>query len=340
MKHTHSHFFIKIQIILFLTLTLANIPANAEDKTNQTFESTQKYKSETPSDGSDVPADACGYITHQTWFCDKVFCAVLDGPSSLGVSPCRTHQVILIDKSPITFTESFEINPTEGVKFYFRVHVIAKIKDTTEDTVARIVKDYGGVNWYRNNFRESIRTIIRRLTSEIKLENVMKAETRTNIDVKLDQDIGALFKETPFKLISVEVGNIEKDPELITVEIEGLKKVKAVEYERKAVDEQKTVIEAQGKLVAAEIELANKRKDLARAKAEVEAEGYKVISAVLTPGILQLEFYKILQSYKDSQNKVFFVPIGADGAPAFQQILPLDGPTQKIGPNLEIKPVR
>lgn len=220
------------------------------------------------------------------------FRGVIKGPGNYGVSLWR-NWVINIDMRPNTYVEQFKILAKDDLNIAFRFHAVMSLKP---GSVKDVVQEYGGRNWYKRFIKEPFRTCVR--DSVQKYESRAIKENRTMIAKEVETKMQAYLKGSPFRMLSLVVGNIDY-PGVVA---------KAVE-----------------KKLAAQQVLEEKKvqKDIARRDAEIRieeakgiAEAQKIINATLTANYLQHEAIQAQRAMANSPNHTtVYIPVGPNGIP-------------------------
>jgi len=171
-----------------------------------------------------------------------------------------------------------------------------------------------GLNWEENIINSKVRKIVRNVLGQYTAEETAekRAEINKRIEEGIKKDVDAQEGQ-PVELISVELRNINLPPEVQ----EQINKVQMAKQqkERATIDAEKKAAEAEGIAQKNRIEAQGKA-DQIRIEAEEQAKANSLISASLTPELLQLEqiktqgkFNEALKVNKDA--KIFLTPGGA-----------------------------
>ena len=240
-----------------------------------------------------VPEGNEGYVFENPRIFGKGgFRGIVQGPGNYGVSLWR-NRAIAIDIRPKTYTEQFKILAQDDLNISFRFHAILSVKP---NNIKNVVDQYGGVDWYERFVKEPFRTFVRDAvqtypSSELKVK-------RTEIAEAVEAQLINHLRGSPFKFVSLNVGNIDY-PAVVSTAVE--------------------------KKLAAQQLLAEKetRKSIAVKDAEIRVEDAKgiakaqrIINSTLTPSYLQFEAIQAQKAMAASKNHTtVYIPTGSNGIP-------------------------
>lgn len=240
-----------------------------------------------------TPAGYEGYVyENPRMFGNGGFQGQMQGPSNYGFSFFR-NEVINIDIRPTTFKEIFQILAKDDLNVTVGVHAVLSLE---KNSVKKVVEEYGGQDSYTRFIQKSFRTFVRSAiqpytSKEIKQERDVIAK---NVITKLR----AYLKDSPFKVHSIVVGNIDYPP------------IVAEAVERKLAAEQLLAEKETQKAIAirdAEIRIE---------EAKGIAAAQKIINETLTPNYLQHEAINAQLKMAASPNHTtVYIPSGSNGIP-------------------------
>lgn len=151
-----------------------------------------------------TPAGHEGYVFEDPRIFGKGgFRGVIKGPGNYGVSLWR-NRVMNIDMRPTTYNEDLKILAKDDLNITLHFHAVLSVQ---EDTVKEVVQKYGAENWYMRFIKEPFRKFIRNA-----VQHYTSREIKANRDVIADEvreELKKHVEKTPFKLISLVVGNID-----------------------------------------------------------------------------------------------------------------------------------
>lgn len=222
---------------------------------------------------------------------------VVVGPGNYGVSLWR-NEVINLDVRPATYQEEFSILAKDDLNVSFSVHaIIALDSGRIEDVVLR----FSGEQWYARFVREAFRTFVRNEVQSFGSRD-LKAN-RTHVAEAVKAELGKYLADSPFRLQSLIVGNIDY-PEVVTKAVE--KKLAA----QQLLEEKET-----------QREIARRNAEIRVEEARGIAEAQKIINATLTANYLQHEAIEAQRAMADSPNHTtVYIPVGANGVPVVRTI--------------------
>lgn len=247
-----------------------------------------------------------GYLTKGAIFGKTTFAGLQEGPTS----PGRTWllKVRNVSVTPYSITEAFTrdsaVLSKDNMQVAFQVHVIWKLE---KDTAKEFFEKYSTINDYKEDtpllnaaykdfLQENVRTIAR---AEVEKYNGLDIKDKIDeISRDINNRVVAYAKGTPFKIMSVVVGNIQY-PEQVA-EAVALKMKTTQDLERK-----KT-----------EIEIEKMEKEKRIVQAEGIAKAMEIIQAKLTNQYLQHEAIEAQKLMANSPNHTtIYIPSGANGVP-------------------------
>ena len=240
-----------------------------------------------------TPTGHEGYVYEQPRiFGEGGFRGAITGPTNFGASLWR-NRVINIDTRPSTYTENFKILAKDDLNVSFNFHAVIGLEP---GHIQEIVEKYGGEHWYPRFVKESFRTFIREAAQQFDSTDLKRR--RQNMAAEVKTHMRAYLEGTPFRLVSLVVGNIDY-PEIVA---------KAVE-----------------KKLAAQQLLAEKstQKEIAQRDAEIRieeakgiAQAQKIINVTLTKNYLQHEAIGAQLKMAESPNHTtVYIPVGTNGIP-------------------------
>jgi len=216
----------------------------------------------------------------------------LQGPGNYGVSLWR-NEVINIDMRPNTYDEHFKILAKDDLNVAFRFHAVISLKP---GTVKEVVQNYGGLNWYKRFIKEPFRTFVRDAVQTYESREI-KASRATIAD-GVSEKMTDHLKGSPFKLVSLVVGNVDY-PDVVAQAVE--KKLAAQQLlEEKQVQR----------------DIAKKDAEIRIEEAKGIAEAQKIINSTLTTNYLQHEAIQAQRAMASSPNHTtVYIPVGPNGIP-------------------------
>jgi regulator of protease activity HflC (stomatin/prohibitin superfamily) len=225
------------------------------------------------------------------------FRGIVTGPGNFGVSLFR-NEVINVDIRPQTYTESFKILAKDDLNVSFDVHVVLAIEP---GNVEDVVSSFGGAEWYPRVVREPFRTFVRRSVQSHESREIKAL--RVEIANEVRSGLEAYFENTPFRVVSLVVGNIDY-PEVVAQAVE--KKLAALQL----LEEKATVRE-----------IAKRDAEIRIEEAKGIAEAQRIINETLTPYYLQHEAIGAqLEMAKSPNHTTVYIPVGANGLPLVQTL--------------------
>jgi len=253
-----------------------------------------------------TPAGYVGYVTQGAIFGKVKFYGLQKGPTSTGLG--WRLSVINISITPYAYTEDFvdkeAVLSQDNLKVGFRVHVVWNVRPEmgrefveqystllpgqTSDQVVRVA--------YENFLREPLRTFARDAVQ--RLNGLTIKERITEIGSDIFTHAQELTKNTPFKVTSVVVGNIQYPQE---VEDAVARKMAATQL----LEQKQT-----------EIEIEEREKQKRIVQAEGIARAMEIISERLTTPYLQHEAIEAQKAMVNSPNHTtIYIPVGPMGVP-------------------------
>jgi regulator of protease activity HflC (stomatin/prohibitin superfamily) len=225
------------------------------------------------------------------------FRGAISGPGNYGVSLFR-NEVINVDIRPQTYTESFKILAKDDLNVSFDVHAVLAIEPGHVDDV---VGRFGAGDWYPRVVREPFRTFVRRSVQSHESREIKAL--RAEIADEVQSGLRGYFEDTPFRVVSLVVGNIDY-PEVVAQAVE--KKLAALQL----LEEKATVRE-----------IAKRDAEIRVEEAKGIAEAQRIINQTLTPYYLQHEAIGAQLEMADSPNHTtVYIPVGANGLPLVQTV--------------------
>ena len=238
----------------------------------------------------ETPAGFEGYVFHVPMTFGKMaYRGTLQGPSSTGLS-WRLY-VENIDMRGKSFQEQFKLLTEDNLSVSFEVSTRIELKP---GSVKQIVEEWGGKDWYEWNVKEPLRTVVRRQVVTVSATDI-QLET-SKVGLAIFQRLEERYKDTPIRILSVDIGHIEFPTE-VTDAIQ-LKIAKEQELERQ------------------EFVLAKTRKEAAIRVLEAlkEAKQQRIISSTLDPLYVQRRAVEVYRKLAASTNKTIMVlPTTSDG---------------------------
>ncbi len=110
-----------------------------------------------------------------------------------------------IDMRPTTYNEDLKILAKDDLNVTFHFHAVLSIK---ENSVKEVVQKYGAEKWYIRFIREPFRTFIRDSVQHYTSRDI-KASRKVIADEIRDK-LMLHVKNTPFQLVSLVVGNVDR----------------------------------------------------------------------------------------------------------------------------------
>lgn len=254
----------------------------------------------------ETPAGYVGYVTQSAIFGKTTFVGLQTGPTSTGLT--FLVDVTNVSVTPFTYDEEFSGNSAiiakDTLKMSASVHALfqvnpERVKDFVEkystlhqgDSPDAVVKVA-----YANFIKEPLRTMARNRMEGY--EGLQIAANIPKIGEEITEDLLTLLKDTPFKLISVRMGNVQP-PENVATAV-ALKIAAGQELERKAT----------------EIKIAVQEATRRTAEAQGIADSMDKINAKLTKEYLQYEAIKAQAAMIGSPNHTtIYIPVGPMGVP-------------------------
>jgi len=245
-----------------------------------------------------TPAGYEGYVFERPRVFGKGgFQGAVTGPGNFGMSLLR-NEVINIDVRPQTYTESFQILARDDLNVSFDVHAVISI---APGEVEEVVTRLGAAEWYARVVREPFRTLVRRSVQahESRQIKTLRAEIADEVRAGL-QDYLA---DTPFRVVSLVVGNIDYPPVVAQAVEKKLASLQLLEEK------------------ATQKEIAIRDAEIRVEEAKGIAEAQRIINATLTPYYLQHEAIGAqLEMAKAPNHTTVYIPVGANGLPLVQTI--------------------
>ena len=253
-----------------------------------------------------TPAGYVGYVTQGAIFGKVKFYGLQKGPTSTGLG--WRLSVINVSVTPYAYTEDFidkeAVLSRDNLKVGFRVHVVWNVRPEMgrefveqystllpgqpSDQVVRVA--------YENFLREPLRTFARDAVQ--RLNGLTIKERITEIGSDIFTHVQELTKNTPFKVTSVVVGNIQYPQE---VEDAVARKMAATQL----LEQKQT-----------EIEIEEREKQKRIVQAEGIARAMEIISERLTTQYLQHEAIEAQKAMVNSPNHTtIYIPVGPMGVP-------------------------
>jgi regulator of protease activity HflC (stomatin/prohibitin superfamily) len=240
-----------------------------------------------------VPPGHEGYIYERPRvFGNGGFQGTLRGPANFGLSLFR-NEAINIDMRAQTYSEPFNLLAQDDLSLTFRFHAVLAVKS---GSVARVVDDFGGTDWYARYVKETFRTFIR--DAALRHRGTDLKKVMRDCEESVRADLERYLDGTPFELIRLVVGDIEY-PAAVAEAVD--RKLAAAQLlHEKGTQEQITVWDAQ----------------IAAQRAMGRAEAQRLISSTLTERLLQYEAIKAQRELGATAGaSVVYVPVGVGGVP-------------------------
>ncbi len=240
-----------------------------------------------------TPAGHEGFVYERPrFFGTGGFRGTILGPGSYGVSLWR-NEVINIDMRPNTYSEEFKILAKDDLNIVYNFNAIISVK---EGSVKQVVQKYGSENWYKRFVKEPFRTFVRNSVQHY--ESRVVKEMREVIAEEVKTKLEAHLNGSPFKLISLVVGNIDY-PDVVAKAVE--KKLAA----QQLLEEKKV-----------QKEIAKRDAEIRVEEAKGIAESQRIINATLTANYLQHEAIQAQREMANSPNHTtVYIPVGSNGIP-------------------------
>ncbi len=220
------------------------------------------------------------------------FRGVVVGPGNYGVSPFR-NEVINLDLRPQTYSEAFRILAKDDLNVSFQVHAVLAIES---GGVEEVVLERGGSEWYPRFVKEPFRTFVRREVQRLDSRDIKSR--RGEVAEAVREELTAYLRETPFRVVSLVVGNIDY-PSIVAQAVE--QKLAAMQL----LEEKET-----------QREIAKRDAEIRVEEAKGIAEAQKIINATLTPNYLQHEAIQAQLKMAESPNhSTVYIPVGSNGLP-------------------------
>ncbi len=238
----------------------------------------------------ETPAGFEGYVYHVPMTFGKMeFRGVQKGPASTGLS-WRLY-VDNIDMRGKSFQEQFKLLTEDNLSVSFEVTTRIELKP---GSVKEVVEAWGGQDWYEWNVKEPLRTVVRQKVVKVSATDI---QLETNkVGLAIFQQLEERYKDTPIRILSVDIGHIEFPTE-VTDAIQ-LKIAKEQELERQ------------------EFVLAKTRKEAAIRVLEAlkSAKQQRIISSTLDQLYVQRRAVEVYRRLAASPNKTIMVlPTTMDG---------------------------
>lgn len=260
-----------------------------------------------------VPAGCAAYVMQRPIFGQAEFIGVFKGPTSTGRGWRYTGQLLSV--TPYTNSEQFNASEAALAKdklpISLNAHIVWKIK-VDAASIRSFMEEFGGLDEdstpdqvakeaYDQFIREPYRTICRSLIAR---HNGLEInDNLESISKELDRLTRESLAKTPFEVVSCVIGKANP-PEAVITEI-ALKVAKTQELERKAT----------------ELEIANKDREIQKAKGEAQgemelaiaskkAEAMAITNAAITPALIQWQAVLNLQGAQR-----VYLPVGPNGLP-------------------------
>lgn len=245
-----------------------------------------------------TPAGYEGYVyEYPRIFGKGGFRGVIVGPGNYGVSLWR-NRVINIDKRPNTYKEAFRIMMEDDLNISFSFHSVIAIKD---NMVKDVIEKYGGEKWYERYLQKPLRTYVREIVQPHKSKEIK--EKRSDIAAEVRGKLETYLAKTPFRIISVVVGDINY-PKVVADAVE--KKLAA----QQLLEEKET-----------QKEIMKKDAEIRIEEARGIAEAQKIINSTLTVNYLQHEaIHAQLKMAESPNHTTVYIPVGTNGIPLVQTI--------------------
>ena len=240
-----------------------------------------------------TPAGHEGYVFERPRVLGKGgFRGTVTGPGNYGLSLFR-NEIVNIDIRPKTYTEQFKILTSDDLNIAFDFHAVLSVE---AGAIEKVVLDYGGQEWYPRFVQEPFRTFVRDTVqkSNSRLVKTQRDEIALEVRTRLETHLEA----TPFRLVSLVVGNIDY-PEIVAQAVEA-------KLAAQQLLEEKTT----------QKQIAQRDAEIRIEEAKGIAEAQRIINATLTANYLQHEAIQAQQKMSDSPNHTtVYIPVGTNGLP-------------------------
>lgn len=239
-----------------------------------------------------TPAGHQGYVETKPLFLGRGgFAGVITGPRKYGLSWRKF--ATNVDIRPQTYTEEFKILTKDDLNITFRFHAVMAIKD---NSLKFLIEKFGGRYWYKRYVQESFRTYVRDAVQRFTATEVKVNRSKITENVK--KNLENYLKDTPVKMISLVVGNIDY-PEVVTKAVE--KKLAA----QQLLQEKET-----------QRQIAEKDAEIRITEAKGIAKSQEIINSTLTANYLQHEAIQAQLKMASSPNHTtVYIPSGPNGIP-------------------------
>jgi regulator of protease activity HflC (stomatin/prohibitin superfamily) len=231
----------------------------------------------------ETPAGHEGYIYHVPLVWGKMdFRDTLVGPASTGLS-WRLF-VKNIDMRARSYAEHFELLTRDNLNISFEVNTRLRLRPGSS---REVVEQWGGPDWYDWNVREPLRTRVRRRVTEVSATEIQVATERVRDRIR--EDLEERFADTPFEILSVDIGHIEFPQEVMV-----------------AIQEK---ISAQQELQRQQFVLAMTQKEAAIhvIEALAVANEQEIIGATLSPLYVQRKAVQVYRQLAEGPNETVVV---------------------------------
>jgi regulator of protease activity HflC (stomatin/prohibitin superfamily) len=115
---------------------------------------------------------------------------------------------------PDTHSEDYKITSKDDLNVTFSSHIIVSLRP---GSCKEVVDDYGGEDWYARIFQEPSRTVVR---EAVRTHDAFDIKTESaDIGASIHETLTVKYKDTPFIVESVSIGNIDY-PDKVMEEIE------------------------------------------------------------------------------------------------------------------------
>jgi len=245
-----------------------------------------------------TPAGFEGYVFEDPRIFGKGgFRGTIIGPGNYGMSVLR-NRVINIDVRPNTYKESFRILTKDDLNVTFSFHSVIAVKKGSSKTV---VENYGARDWYKRFLQKPLRTYVREIVQPYSSKEIK--QKRSEVAELVKSKMQTYLEKTPFKPISVVVGNIDY-PKVVSDAVE--KKMAAQQLlEEKATQK----------------EIMKRDAEIRIEEARGIAEAQRIINATLTTNYLQHEAIQAQLKMASSPNHTtVYIPSGTNGIPLVKMV--------------------
>ncbi len=149
-----------------------------------------------------------GYVYYKPLIFGKAeYRETLRGPTSTGVS-WRLY-VKNVDMRVKSYNEDFKLLTADNLSIAFEVNTRISLRP---GSVKEIVEEWGEGDWYNWNVKERLRTIVRLQVTQVSaVEIQLKTE---GVRAKIENALHEKFENTPIKIESVDIGNIQFPPKV------------------------------------------------------------------------------------------------------------------------------